>query len=91
MGELMEKKIIKSTKEFAKANDIPFNKVIELMILNAIRETAVEIRQSITVNFDDFLTQQYGEKGTVKRALNDRKLKKLETEQVKKARKTLKK
>lgn len=87
----IEKNIIKSTKEFAKTNNIPFNKAIESMILNAIRETAFQIRESLTINFDDFLDKQYGKTGTAKRKKADARLKEVEKKQVEKARKTLKK
>jgi len=80
----MEKDIIKSTKKFAKANNIPFNNAVESMVLNAIRETAFQIRESITISFDDFITQQYGKKGTVKRKKHDTKLDKIQKEMVKK-------
>jgi hypothetical protein len=87
----MEKNIIKSTKEFAKAHNIPFNKTIESMVLNAIRETAFQIRESKTISFDDFLDKQYGKTGTAKRKKADARLKEVEKKQVEKALKPLKK
>jgi len=46
-----EKKIIKSTKEFAKANNIHFDSMTENMILNAMREI-------VKSKFNNFISEQ---------------------------------
>lgn len=40
-----EDQIIKATREFAEANDIPFNNAHESIVLNAMRESAREERK----------------------------------------------
>lgn len=52
------------------------------------KSNKLDMKQAI--KFDDFLTENYGKPGTAERKKADARLKKVEAEQVKKARKTLK-
>lgn len=53
---ILEKQIIKATKDFAKSNNIHFDKMTEYMILNTIREVTsyYELKKDISTLIENF-------------------------------------
>lgn len=62
---------------------------VEQLAKSFFKSNKIDMKQ--VINFDDFLTENYGKLGTAKRKKADAKLTKIGKEQEQKARKTLKK